>query len=237
MIGGLLLFLCVLNQLSSLFSFLTGYIILYLFFSLAFLIISFVFLYIGFNKSYRRVYRKRLRKYLSTQMQILKSYELSLEYYKSEINILREKETKTSAITKEQIGHLNQKIQILVNENREIRDTFCSGGIFVLKQLKKQELIVSNMTNEEKQKVFECIDLLFGNFVTRLKVDYKLNENNLILAILIKLSFSTLELMFVFECEKNSIFKKKQRLKERLCLETKDDLVLFLDSYSSFLST
>ena len=48
------------------------------------------------------------------------------------------------------------------------------------------------------------------------------------LAVLIKLGFSTAELVAAFVCEENSIFKKKQRLKEKLHLGKQDDLNAFL---------
>ena len=93
------------------------------------------------------------------------------------------------------------------------------------------------MTKKEKSQVFDYIDLLFGSLVSRLKEEYNLNDNNLMLVILIKLNFTSAELMTVFQCEKNSIFKKKQRLRDKLCLKSDDELDRFLLSSPLYMST
>ena len=86
------------------------------------------------------------------------------------------------------------------------------------------------------KNIFGYIDLLSGNFVTNLRQKYKLNEHNLMLAVLIKLGFSTAELVAAFVCEENSIFKKKQRLKEKLHLGKQDDLNAFFKTNPLYLS-
>lgn len=80
-------------------------------------------------------------------------------------------------------------MQILMNENKEIRENSAVSAPYILGQLKQGLLLVENMTRQDKLNVFEYVDLLSGNFVTRLRKDYNLNENNLLLSVLIKLGF------------------------------------------------
>lgn len=106
-----------------------------------------------------------------------------------------------------------------------------ADSICILEQLKKNKLIVENMTSKELLQLFEYVDLLFNSFVSKLKKNYELNEKNLILAILIRLDFSSTDLANIFQCEKASILKKKQRLKNKLYLDRDDDLFFFLSHY------
>ena len=64
-----------------------------------------------------------------------------------------------------------------------------------------------------------------------LKKDFKLTSGNLILIALLKVGFTTTELMFTFDCEMNSIFTKKRRLRESLNLDTTDKLEEFITLY------
>ena len=68
---------------------------------------------------------------------------------------------------------------------------------------------MKNMTNQEKEQLLEYIDLIYGNFISRLKKDFKLTSGNLILIALLKVGFTTTELMFTFDCEMNSSFYEK----------------------------
>lgn len=183
--------------------------------------------YSHIKKQYRRIYRRRLKSHAATSLKIIKENEQIIEQYAQKIRDLTDDEESA----KEQIAQLRQKIQILVNENKRIREDSCAGGIYVLEQLKKNLLIVENMTQKEKSLVFAYMDLLFGNFVSRLKEEYGLNENNLMLSVLVKLGFSSAELMSVFQCKMNSVLKKKQRLKSELCLGRDVDLGAFLTFY------
>ena len=135
----------------------------------------------------------------------------------------------SEVLVKEQIGILAQKIQVLKNENKEIREHSQQGALFLLGQLKEGNLNVKKLSEEEWLNIFGYIDLLSGNFVTNLRQKYKLNEHNLMLAVLIKFGIfiqqSWSQLLFV---RKILIFKKKQRLKEKLHLGKQDDLNAFL---------
>lgn len=222
------------------------------------IILSIIF-YLGIKKRYLLMYRRHLKIHAEKALKIVKENERIIGQYICEIDELKQREILAAKIAeqqmddlkqrindienrndesaKEQIVKLNQKIQILISENKTIREDSCAGGIYILEQLKKGILIVENMTQKEKNHVFEYIDLLFGDFVSRVRAEYHLNENNLILAVLVKLGFTSVELMIAFQCEKNSILKKKQRLKDKLNLGSDDDLANFLAFYSKKMST
>ena len=78
---------------------------------------------------------------------------------------------------------------------------------------------------------------MFGGFVSKLKQEYKLNDNNLILAILVKLNFTSVELMTVFQCRKELDFQEKQRLRDKLHLNSDDELDKYLTFYPLKMST
>lgn len=160
-------------------------------------------------------------------MKTYQQNEIVIGQYILQVEELQQKEALSVEHTKEKIGKLNQKIQILLAENKEIRENSGVSAPYILGQLKKGLLLVENMTRQEKQSIFEYMDLLSGSFVAHLRESYNLNENNLMLAVLIKLGFSTSELVIAFDCEENSIYRKKQRLKEKLHLGKQDDLEAF----------
>lgn len=223
------------------------------------LIIISLSLYFWIKKQYRKIFRKRLKVHFEKVTEAIKKNEQIIGQYICQIDDLKRKECriaknaelqmeslnqriydleiKNEESVKEQIVKLNQRIQILVSENKAIREDSCAGGIYILEQLKKGLLIVENMTQKEKSQVFEYIDLMFGDFVSKLKKEYSLNDNNLMLAIFVKLDFTAAGLMIVFQCEKNSIFKKKQRLRDKLKLKSDDELDKFLTFYPLNMST
>lgn len=192
--------------------------------------------YWGIRKHYRNIYKKRIKVRMDREQKTYQQNEMIIGRYVSQIEELKQKEVLSEENTKEKIGKLNQKIQILVAENREIRENSGVSAPYILGQLKKGLLLVENMTRQEKLSIFEYMDLLSGNFVSNLRESYNLNENNLMLAVLIKLSFSTTELVIAFDCEENSIYRKKQRLKEKLHLCKQDDLETFFSVNPLYLS-
>ena len=175
----------------------------------------------------KKIYRKRFRK----NLRIIKENEQTIKNYMFRLEELNQKTKSTMKDDKEKFGKLNQKILLLTNENRAIRENICVNAVFLLDQLKKGTLIVGRMSKEEKSQIFEYIDLLFGNFMSRLKAEYELTENNMMLAALLKIGFTSKELMIVFDCEMNSVFKMKQRLKDRLHLSSESKLEEFLALY------
>lgn len=187
-----------------------------------------VILYKVIKKQYRKIYKKRLKKRIEKELRTYEENELAIRQYVLQIEELKQREVLSIENAREKIGKLNQKIQILVNENKEIRENFGVSAPYLLSKLKKGLLLVENMTPQEKLDIFEYIDLLSGNFATQLQESYKLNENNLLLAVLTKLGFSIAELCIAFDCEETSIYKKRQRLKKQLKLGKKNDLDMFL---------
>ena len=156
-------------------------------------------------------------------MQVIKENECMIKRYVYELDVLKQKTGETAETNREKVGKLNQKILLLESENKKIRENVCVNGVYLLDQLKKEKLIVKNMTKQEKEQLLEYMDLIYGNLISRLKKDFKLTSGNLILIALLKVGFTTTELMFTFDCEMNSIFTKKRRLRESLNLDTTDN--------------
>ena len=164
-------------------------------------------------------------------MQVIKENECMIKRYVYELDVLKQKAGETAETNREKVGKLNQKILLLESENKKIRENVCVNGVYLLDQLKKEKLIVKNMTKQEKEQLLEYMDLIYGNLISRLKKDFKLKSGNLILIALLKVGFTTTELMFTFDCEMNSIFTKKRRLRESLNLDTTDKLEEFITLY------
>ena len=164
-------------------------------------------------------------------MQVIKENECMIKRYVYELDVLKQKVGETAETNREKVGKLNQKILLLESENKKIRENVCVNGVYLLDQLKKEKLIVKNMTKQEKEQLLEYMDLIYGNLISRLKKDFKLTSGNLILIALLKVGFTTIELMFTFDCEMNSIFTKKRRLRESLNLDTTDKLEEFITLY------
>ena len=164
-------------------------------------------------------------------MQVIKENECMIKRYVYELDVLKQKAGETAETNREKVGKLNQKISLLESENKKIRENVCVNGVYLLDQLKKEKLIVKNMTKQEKEQLLEYMDLIYGNLISRLKKDFKLTSGNLILIALLKVGFTTTELMFTFDCEMNSIFTKKRRLRESLNLDTTDKLEEFITLY------
>ena len=164
-------------------------------------------------------------------MQVIKENECMIIRYVYELDVLKQKAGETAETNREKVGKLNQKILLLESENKKIRENVCVNGVYLLDQLKKEKLIVKNMTKQEKEQLLEYMDLIYGNLISRLKKDFKLTSGNLILIALLKVGFTTTELMFTFDCEMNSIFTKKRRLRESLNLDTTDKLEEFITLY------
>ena len=164
-------------------------------------------------------------------MQVIKENECMIKRYVYELDVLKQKAGETAETNRETVGKLNQKILLLESENKKIRENVCVNGVYLLDQLKKEKLIVKNMTKQEKEQLLEYMDLIYGNLISRLKKDFKLTSGNLILIALLKVGFTTTELMFTFDCEMNSIFTKKRRLRESLNLDTTDKLEEFITLY------
>lgn len=177
------------------------------------------------------IMKKIFKEHFKRNINIIKENENVINQYVYQLEDLKRKENEVVKNHKEKIGKLNQKILLLTNENKAIRENICVNAVFLLDQLKKRTLIAKRMTKNEKAQIFEYVDLLFGNFISRLKSEYELTENNIMLVSLLKMGFTSRELMFIFDCEMNSVFRMKQRLKERLHLSSDSKLEEFIALY------
>ena len=175
----------------------------------------------------KKKYEKRFRK----SMQIIAKNEEQIQYYAYELGVLKQKEGEIAEKNKIKIGKLNQKILLLEIENKKIRENVCVNGAYLLGQLKEKKIIVKKMTQQEKEQVLEYIDLIHANFISRLKKEFDLKDSHLILAALLKIGLTSSDLMITFDCEINSVYRNKQRLKEKLGLEAKDKVEEFITSY------
>lgn len=101
----------------------------------------------------------------------------------------------------------------------------------MLEELKQGRLVAERMTASERQSIFDFLDLVYANFISRIKTDFDVTKGELLLAALIKLDFSTKQLMIVFDCEVKSIYKSKQRLKSHLRLNKDDSLEQMIAFY------
>ena len=188
-----------------------------------FIILLCLVLYFLLRKRYKEMFRKN--------MQVIKENECMIKRYVYELDVLKQRAGEMAETNREKIAKLNQKILLLESENKKISENVCVNGVYLLEQLKKEKLIVKNMTNQEKEQLLEYIDLIYGNFISRLKKDFKLTSGNLMLLALLKVGFTSSELMFTFDCEMNSIFTKKRRLRGILSLDTNDKLEEFVALY------
>ena len=99
-----------------------------------------------------------------------------IKRYVYELDVLKQKTGETAETNREKVGKLNQKILLLESENKKIRENVCVNGVYLLDQLKKEKLIVKNMTKQEKEQLLEYMDLIYGNLISRLKKDFKLTK-------------------------------------------------------------
>ena len=122
------------------------------------------------------------------------------------------------------IGKLNRKILDLTLENKKIRENSSVEALFVLEELKQGRLVAERMTATERQNIFDFLDLIYADFISRIKAEFDLTKGELLLAAFIKLGFSSKQLMIVFDCEMKSVYKSKQRLKSHLGLNKEESL-------------
>ncbi|MEY8722994.1 hypothetical protein AALN73_17830 [Bacteroides stercorirosoris] len=174
---------------------------------------------------------KKYKKKNIRNIEALRKNEKTIEEYIYKIARLEQKEEREQEAKKETIGKLNRKILDLTLENKRIRDTSNVEALFVLGDLKQGKLVVERMTASERQSIFDFLDLVYANFITRIKSDFDVTKGELLLAALIKLGFSTKQLVVVFDCEVKSIYKNKQRLKSHLGLDKDDSLEQMIAFY------
>ncbi len=172
----------------------------------------------------RTKYRRRFQRNIDT----IRKNQKEIEEYAFRIDEYKQKSEEEQLAKKKKIADLNGKIILLTAENKELRENTCIKASCVLEQLNKGELIVQRMTLEERRNLFDFMDLIFANFISRLNSNYTMTKTDLILATLLKVGFTTNQLMFVFDCERNSVYRMKLRLKEHLCIDKEKSLEEFI---------
>lgn len=120
----------------------------------------------------RTKYRRRFQRNIDT---IRKNQE-EIEEYAFRIGEYKQKSEEEQLAKKKKIADLNGKIILLTAENKELRENTCIKASCVLEQLNKGELIVQRMTLEEKRNLFDFMDLIFANFISRLNSNYTLTK-------------------------------------------------------------
>lgn len=163
--------------------------------------------------------RTKYQKLVLRDVEIIRNNNLTIEKYACKIADLECISMRENEAKKEEIGKLNRKILHLTTENKRILENTNTGALFVLEELKQGRLIAENMTLSEREHLFDFMDLVYANFVTRLKKDFELSKNELLLAVLLKAGFSNKHLADVFACEMKSLYKYRQRLKLSLALD------------------
>lgn len=175
--------------------------------------------------------RKRYRTKLLRNVEIIGNNNAIFNRYACRIAELENVSLQERQAKKEEIGILNRKILCLIAENKRVCENSSVDALFVLEELKQGNLIISNMTIAERQHIFDFLDLVHANFITRLKQEFDLTKNELLLAALLKVGFSNKQLMIVFDCEMKSIYKNRQRLKADLGLTKNDSLEQMIMMY------
>lgn len=174
---------------------------------------------------------KKYKKKNLRNIEALRKNEKIIEEYACRITGFELKEEWEQKAKKETIGKLNRRILELTSENKKIRDNSSVEALFILGELKQGRLIAENMTTTERQNIFDFLDLVYANFISRIKTDFDLTKGELLLVALIKLGFSNQQLMIVFDCEMKSVYKNKQRLKSHLLLKKDDALEQMIAFY------
>ena len=192
-------------------------------------------LYLSLKKQYINYYRKRLKKHTKKTFEEIEINKQTIEKYSCKIKELQEQDILMKEKTQNSINKLNQQITILKNKNIEIVNI--KNGVYILELLKANKLIKSSISKTEMELFFRYIDMTLGNFTTRLREEYNLNENNMLLAILVRLDFATEQLTIIFDCETETVYTNKKRLKRTLHLRKEDDLNYFLKHYSPDLAS
>lgn len=168
----------------------------------------------------RRFYKKQIVR----NAEIIKSNTLKIKKYACRIADLENAGMQGHEAKREEIGKLNREILFLTTENKQLREKSSNDALCLLELLKQGKLIIENMTDSERQSIFDFLDLVHADFIARLKKDFKLTKNELLLATLLKMGFSNKQLMIVFDCEQKSVYKSRQRLKQSLGLGKEDSL-------------
>lgn len=122
--------------------------------------------------------RKRYRTKLLRNVEIINSNNVTINKYACRISDLESASLLERESKKEEIGNLNRKILCLIAENKQLRENSSVDALFVLEELKQGKLIIGNMTVSERLHIFDFLDLVHANFITRLKKEFDLTKMN-----------------------------------------------------------
>lgn len=160
----------------------------------------------------------------------------------------------------EQIGRLEQDLQNLAEESelyqerladleyyqRKVRESeqiierlssetastleSPTDAFSLLMQL-KQDPVRTNPSRQEWTELLHTTDLLFNNFLSRLKEQAGITRHEQEICCLIKWNFARKDQLAVFNNTTDALTKSKSRLKKRLQLDEKTDLDQFIRLY------
>ena len=183
------------------------------------------------KRNYKSLYKKHSKKYFNKLQRVVENNNQAIEQYLHQIEDLKQEKVQFSKESLLQVDTLEKRIKTLEAENNNIQNVFSPNAISVITCLRKHLLIQSNMNSSETNLFLEYMNLVFDGFATRLQREYKMNENTQIFVSLIKLGFSNEDLAFIFDTEIQAIWKRKQRLREKLALKEGENLEHFLNYY------
>ena len=110
--------------------------------------------------------RTKYRRSFQRNMDIIRKNQEEIKKYAFRIDEYNRKSEQEQLAKKKKIADLNAKILLLAAENKELRENTCIKASCILEQLNKGDLIVQRMTLEEKQSLFDFMDLIFANFIS-----------------------------------------------------------------------
>ena len=139
--------------------------------------------------------------------------------YQKEIELLKQQQLAEKTRMEAEIGTLTQKITELENTSHELIDLMDVEKLITM--LKEGKIIAENMIPEEWDRIYNLVNCLYDNVLSKLKNKYPhLTSHDINLLSFLLLDFSNKELIIIFDSiGSNTLSHAKLRLKERLELE------------------
>lgn len=162
-------------------------------------------------------------------------YIAQIEQLEQELHSL----AKESELYKERVADLDyyqrkvrESEQIIERLSSETASTLESptDAFSLLMQL-KQDPVRTNPSRQEWTELLHTTDLLFNNFLSRLKEQAGITRHEQEICCLIKWNFARKDQLAVFNNTTDALTKSKSRLKKRLQLDEKTDLDQFIRLY------
>lgn len=190
---------------------------------------------------------RNTKKEIQKIQKVIAENEVELKWAQEELEGYRKRKSEKEDHAKE-IGELNGKMAVLNSANKKMEAQLnLLGGTALKVDPEVEEYIASfrillslkykkpgeNVSKINWKRVYPLFDLLYGNFVTRLReralVD--LTPHDLEICCLLKCGFAHEELSRIFLTASDSVTKAKTRLKGRLGLTATDDLREFIKNF------